>query len=186
MSRKKPPAAAVSARREGMPTAITGGAFSADERRLSFGDRWVYAPAFEQSDHLKIKPRYQVFIDGKFCAPRSGRYFDSINPATEEKLAEIAEADARDVDLAVQAARRAQRKVWSKMHGRERGKFLYRIARLIQENRGNSRCSNHWMAGRRSGRAGTSICPWSRRISFTTRVGRTSSNTRFPAVRRVR
>ena len=54
MSRKKPPAAAVSARREAMPVAITGGAFSPDERRLSFGDRWAYAPAFEQSDHLKI------------------------------------------------------------------------------------------------------------------------------------
>ena len=116
-----------------MPAAITSGALSPDERRLSFGNRWVYAPALEQSDHLKIKPRYQVFIDGKFRALRSGRYFDSINPATEEKLTEIAEADAQDVDLAVKAARRAHRKVWSKMHGRERGKFLYRIARLIQE-----------------------------------------------------
>ena len=62
-----------------------------------------------------------------------GKYFESINPATEEKLTEIAEADARDVDRAVKAARRAYEKVWSKMPGRERGKYLYRIARIIQE-----------------------------------------------------
>ncbi|MEO7167361.1 MAG: aldehyde dehydrogenase family protein [Chthoniobacterales bacterium] len=110
-----------------------GGALAPDERRLNFGDRWVYAPAPEQSDYLKIKPRYQLFIDGKFRAPHSGRYFDSINPATEEKLAEIPEASARDVDLAVKAARRAHDKVWGRMPGRERGKFLYRIARLVQE-----------------------------------------------------
>jgi len=103
------------------------------ERRLSFGDRWSYAPAPEASDYIKLRPRYQLFIGGKFVAPRSGKYFDSINPATEEKLAEIAEADAHDVDLAVKAARRAYNNTWSKIPGRERGKFLYRIARLIQE-----------------------------------------------------
>jgi aldehyde dehydrogenase (NAD+) len=100
---------------------------------LNFGDRWSYAPAPEQSDYLRIKPRYSLFIDGKFRSPHSGKYFDSINPATEERLAEIAEADAHDVDLAVKAARRAHRRVWSKLPGRERGKFLYRIARLLQE-----------------------------------------------------
>src|SRR2546423_4515070 len=103
------------------------------ERRLSFGDRWSYAPAPEAHDYIKLQKRYPLFIGGKFVAPRSGKYFDSINPATEEKLAEIAEADAYDVDLAVKAARRAHRNVWSKMPGRERGKFLYRIARLVQE-----------------------------------------------------
>src|SRR5213082_2185795 len=103
------------------------------ERRLSFGDRWSYAPAPEAHDYIKLQPRYQLFIGGKFVAPRSGKYFPSINPATEEKLAEIAEADARDIDLAVKSARRAYKNVWSKMPGRERGKFLYRIARLIQE-----------------------------------------------------
>ncbi len=103
------------------------------DRRLKFGDRWAYAPAPEQSDYLQIKPRYQLFIDGKFRAPHSGKHFDSTNPATEGKLAEIAEGDAYDVDLAVKAARRAHDKVWSKMPGRERGKYLYRIARLIQE-----------------------------------------------------
>ena len=103
------------------------------ERRLSFGDKWSYAPAPEAHNYIKIRPRYQLFINGKFVAPRSGKYFESINPATEEKLAEIAEANARDVDLAVKSARRAYNKVWGKMSGRERGKYLYRIARLIQE-----------------------------------------------------
>jgi aldehyde dehydrogenase (NAD+) len=103
------------------------------QRRLSFGDRWDYAPATEAHSYIKIKPRYELFIGGKFVRPRSGKYFDSINPATEETLAEIADANARDVDLAVKSARRAYNNVWSKMSGQERGKYLYRIARLIQE-----------------------------------------------------
>src|ERR1051326_8294013 len=103
------------------------------ERRLNFGDRWSYAPAPEAHDYIRLQKRYPLFIGGKFVAPKSGKYFDSINPATEEKLAEIAEANARDVDLAVKSARKAYKKVWSKMPGRERGKFLFRIARLIQE-----------------------------------------------------
>jgi aldehyde dehydrogenase (NAD+) len=104
-----------------------------NQRRLNFGDKWSYAPAPEANNYIKIRPRYPLFINGKFVAPRSGKYFDSINPATEETLAEIAEANSRDVDLAVQSARHAYNKVWGKMSGRERGKYLYRIARLIQE-----------------------------------------------------
>ena len=115
------------------PVAHERAVLPVSERRLSFGDKWSYAPAPEASDYIKLQKRYQLFIGGKFVAPRSGKYFDSINPATEEKLAEIAEADARDVDLAVKSARKAYKNVWSKMPGRERGKFLYRIARLIQE-----------------------------------------------------
>ncbi len=103
------------------------------QRRLNFGDRWSYAPAPESSNYIKLQSRYKLFIGGKFVTPRSGKHFDSINPATEETLAEIADASAADVDLAVKAARRAYKNVWSKMPGRERGKFLYRIARLIQE-----------------------------------------------------
>jgi aldehyde dehydrogenase (NAD+) len=103
------------------------------ERRLNFGDRWGYAPAPEAHDYIKLQKRYRLFIGGKFVAPKSGRYFDSINPATEEKLAEIAEANAADVGAAVSAARRAYKNVWGKMPGRERGKFLFRVARLIQE-----------------------------------------------------
>jgi aldehyde dehydrogenase (NAD+) len=103
------------------------------DRRLSFGDKWNFAPAPEANDYIKLKPKYSLFIGGKFVAPRSGKYFDSINPATEGKLAEIAEGNARDIDLAVKSARRAYNNVWRKIPGRERGKFLYRIARLIQE-----------------------------------------------------
>ena len=103
------------------------------DRRLSFGDRWNYAPAPEASNYIKVKPRYEIFIGGRFVRPRSGKYFDSINPATEEKLTEIADANTHDVDLAVKSARRAYETVWSKTSGRERGKYLYRIARLIQE-----------------------------------------------------
>ena len=103
------------------------------KRHLNFGDRWSYAPAPEASNYVKLQSRYKLFVNGRFVAPRSGKYFDSINPATEEKLAEIAEANAHDVDLAVKAARRAYKNSWGKMPGRERGKYLYRIARLIQE-----------------------------------------------------
>src|SRR5438309_3911080 len=103
------------------------------DRTLDFGERWSYAPAPEASNYIKLHDRYQLFINGRFVAPKSGGYFDSINPATEEKLAEIGSANKEDVDLAVKAARRSYKNVWSKMPGRERGKYLFRIARLIQE-----------------------------------------------------
>jgi aldehyde dehydrogenase (NAD+) len=103
------------------------------ERRLNFGDKWNYAPAPEDSKNYVIAPRHELFIGGKFVQPHSQKYFPSINPATEEKLTEISFADATDVDKAVKSARRAYEKVWSKMPGRERGKYLYRIARIIQE-----------------------------------------------------
>jgi aldehyde dehydrogenase (NAD+) len=103
------------------------------DRSLDFGERWSYAPAPEAHSYIQLHDRYQLFIGGKFVAPRSGEYFDSVNPATEEKLAEISFASEKDVDLAVRAARRAYKNVWSKMPGRERGKYLFRIARLIQE-----------------------------------------------------
>src|SRR3989442_754210 len=103
------------------------------ERRLVFGNKWDYAPAPESFDYIKIPPRHELFIDGKFVAPHSGKYFESLNPATEETLSEIASADEVDVDAAVKAARRAYEKVWREMSGRERGKYLYRIARIIQE-----------------------------------------------------
>jgi aldehyde dehydrogenase (NAD+) len=108
-------------------------ALAVPDRRLSFGDKWNYAPAPESKSHIKLQPRYSLFINGKFVAPHSGKYFNSINPATEEKLAAIAEGDAHDIDRAVQSARRAFQTTWGKMPGRERGKYLYRIARLIQE-----------------------------------------------------
>ncbi|MES1181141.1 MAG: aldehyde dehydrogenase family protein, partial [Verrucomicrobiota bacterium] len=103
------------------------------DRRLNFGNKWDYAPAPEDSKNYVIAPRHELFIGGKFVRPHSQTYFPSINPATEEKLTEISFADATDVDKAVKSARRAYEKVWSKISGRERGKYLYRIARIIQE-----------------------------------------------------
>ena len=103
------------------------------ERRLNFGNKWDYAPAPEESKNYVIAPRHELFVNGKFVKPHSGKYFPSINPATEGQLTEIALGDAADVDRAVKAARRAYEKVWGRMPGRERGKYLYRIARIIQE-----------------------------------------------------
>jgi aldehyde dehydrogenase (NAD+) len=101
------------------------------ERRLSFGAKWTYAPAPETSP-VKITPRYELFIGGKFTPPKSGKYFASLNPSNEKQLAEIAAGSAADVGVAVKAARRAF-KGWSQLPGLERGKYLYRIARIIQE-----------------------------------------------------
>ena len=98
---------------------------------LIFGDLWEFDPAPETADP-KLKPRYDLFIGGAFVAPAAGRYFDSINPANEQKLAEIALADERDVDAAYAAARRAQ-PGWERLSGAERGKYLYRLARLLQD-----------------------------------------------------
>jgi aldehyde dehydrogenase (NAD+) len=92
---------------------------------------WEYDPAPETADP-RLKPRYDLFIGGKFVAPKSGKYFDSINPATEERLAEIALANQADIDAAYQAAQKAFG-AWSRLPGAERGKYLYRIARLIQD-----------------------------------------------------
>lgn len=94
---------------------------------------FTYAPALESTDIVTIHPKNQLFIGGKFVAPTSGKYFSSINPATGQAIAEIAEANAKDVDLAVKAARKAYTTVWSKLSGAERGRYLFRIARLIQE-----------------------------------------------------
>ena len=100
---------------------------------LDFGRAWDYAPAPEAIDHVRIAPRQELFVGGEWRAPRSGKYFDTSSPSTEQKLAEVAEADERDIDDAVQAARRAYDKYWSRMPGSERAKYVFRIARAIQE-----------------------------------------------------
>ncbi len=82
---------------------------------------------------LDIRSSYGLFVDGEFVDPLAGRSFKTVDPATEEVLAEVADADAADVDRAVRAARRAYDRVWSRMPGRERAKHLFRIARLLQE-----------------------------------------------------
>ncbi|MDG4760122.1 aldehyde dehydrogenase family protein [Micromonospora sp. WMMD710] len=92
-----------------------------------------YAPAPESRSVVDLKPSYGLFIDGAFVDPTDGGSFKSINPASEEVLAEIAEAGAQDVERAVRAARTAYDTVWGPMPGRDRAKYLFRIARLIQE-----------------------------------------------------
>jgi aldehyde dehydrogenase (NAD+) len=94
---------------------------------------WEYAPSLEATDHIKVASRYNLFIGGKFVEPHSKKWFESVNPATEERLSEVAEADAHDVDRAVGAARNAYEKVWRKITPGDRAKYIYRIARLIQE-----------------------------------------------------
>lgn len=104
-----------------------------DIKKLEYFTDWKYAPAPEATDHIRLQKQYELFINGKFVKPNSGKYFDTINPATEEKIASIAESNEKDVDTAVKAARTAYDKTWSKMPAKERAKYIYRIARLIQE-----------------------------------------------------
>ena len=92
-----------------------------------------YAPAPESRAIVDLQSSYGLFIDGEFVDPTDGSMFKSINPATEEVLAEVAEAGPGDVDRAVRAARTAYERVWGPMPGRDRAKYLYRIARIIQE-----------------------------------------------------
>ncbi|HET9558071.1 MAG TPA: aldehyde dehydrogenase family protein [Actinomycetota bacterium] len=92
-----------------------------------------YAPAPEATDHVKLRADHGLLIGGRWVEPLSGKLFKTINPATEEVLAEVAEAGEEDVDAAVKAARAAYAKVWGRMPGAERAKYLYRIARILQE-----------------------------------------------------
>jgi acyl-CoA reductase-like NAD-dependent aldehyde dehydrogenase len=95
--------------------------------------KFEYAPAPESRAILDLKSSYGLFIDGRFVDTDGGRMFKTVSPASEEVLAEVTEASSADVDKAVAAARRAYDKVWSTMPARERGKYLFRIARLLQE-----------------------------------------------------
>ena len=101
--------------------------------KLNFDTKWGYAPAPESKSIAKVDAKYDLFINGKFEKPLSKKYFDTINPATEEKLSEVADANFADVDKAVKAARNAYNNVWGKMPAKERAKYIYRIARMIQE-----------------------------------------------------
>ena len=97
-----------------------------------FKASWTYDKAPESIDHIQIKKRYELYIDGKFTKPVNGKYFNTINPSDNKKIASVAKASSEDVDIAVTAARTAF-KSWSKLSGKERGKYIFRIARLIQE-----------------------------------------------------
>ncbi len=94
--------------------------------------RWDYSPAPESADHVRLRDAYGVFVGGEFADPRSGTSAPTVNPATEEPLAEIAVAGAEDIAHAVSTARAAQEK-WAALPALERGKYLFRIARLMQE-----------------------------------------------------
>src|SRR6476469_1337993 len=93
---------------------------------------FAYAPAPESRSIVDIAPSYGLFIDGEFVEGH-GEPFKSVNPATEEVLTEVSAADEADVDRAVAAARRAYTRVWGPMRPADRGKYLFRIARLLQE-----------------------------------------------------
>jgi aldehyde dehydrogenase (NAD+) len=93
---------------------------------------WSYAPSRENPDLVTIDDRYGLFIEGDFFKPASKQWFTTLDPATEEPLAEVALADGKDVDRAVSSARKAFGD-WSKRSGAERAKYMFRIARLVQE-----------------------------------------------------
>ena len=95
--------------------------------------KFEYAPAPESRDVVALRQSYGLFIDGDFVPSTGDGVFKTISPATEEVLAEVTEASPADVDRAVSAARRAYEQTWSVMPGRERAKYLFRIARIIQE-----------------------------------------------------
>jgi aldehyde dehydrogenase (NAD+) len=94
---------------------------------------WEYAPSLESTSHISIQKKYDLYIDGKWVKPSSGKYFKTINPANEEVLAEVAHANEKDIDKAVKSARKAYTNVWSKLTGAERAKYIYRLARMMQE-----------------------------------------------------
>jgi aldehyde dehydrogenase (NAD+) len=101
--------------------------------QLKFDSSRNLAPAPESKSLANIASQYELFINGAFVKPSSRKYFTTINPATEEKLAMVAQANASDVNKAVEAARKSYDKNWKKMPAKERAKYIYRIARIIQE-----------------------------------------------------
>ncbi len=101
--------------------------------KLAFTDGWQYAPAPESTDHVQVDAEYGLFIGGEFVAPAEDRYFETINPATEEILSSVALGSDADVDRAVKAARKAYSGTWSKLSAGDRGKYIFRIARILQE-----------------------------------------------------
>ena len=106
---------------------------SAEELSLDFTSKLAFAPAPESSSHVRLQKQYELFINGAWVKPEKGGYFETVNPSSEQVIARIAEATQEDVDKAVNAARNAYENVWGKMPAKERAKYIFRIARLIQE-----------------------------------------------------
>jgi aldehyde dehydrogenase (NAD+) len=94
---------------------------------------WDYAPAPEARDIVTLEERYGLYVGGEFVEPRSGEYFETLDPSKAESIAEVAQAGTEDVDLAVGAARDAFENGWSEVSPAERAKYLFRIARILQE-----------------------------------------------------
>ena len=100
--------------------------------KIDINKSWKYDESPESTSHINLKDKYELFIGGEFVKPLSKRYFKTINPATNESISKIAEANDKDINKAVKSARKAF-KSWSKLTPKERGKFIFRIARMIQE-----------------------------------------------------
>jgi len=92
---------------------------------------WNYSKSIEDPKHIKLKPQYDLFIGGKWV--KTKKYFDTVNPSNEEVIAKVAYANAEDVNKAVSAADKAYTNVWSKISAKDRGKYIFRIARILQE-----------------------------------------------------
>ncbi len=104
-----------------------------NKTKMKASTNWEYSAAPESTDHISLMSNYDLFIAGKFTKPNEGNYFNSINPANETNIAKVASAGNADVNKAVAAAKVAYEDVWKKMDPSQRGKYIYRIARLIQE-----------------------------------------------------
>ena len=102
-------------------------------KSLKYNGKWDFSTSIESIENLSIQKEYQLFINGKFQKPVDNKYFPSINPTNEEQLTRIAKAESKDVDMAVNSARAAFNGQWGKISGKERAKYIYRIARIIQE-----------------------------------------------------
>jgi aldehyde dehydrogenase (NAD+) len=111
----------------------TGSGLERRQDRSPVPSGWDYAPAPEARDIVTLEDRYGLYVGGEFVEPRSGEYFATIDPSREEQLAEVAQAGKEDVDLAVRAARDAFENGWSDISPAERAKYLFRIARILQE-----------------------------------------------------
>ena len=110
---------------------ITGNGRHIPSSNQKKGIAWEYSSSPESKDHINIKNRYDLFINGKWH--KTKKYFDTINPATEEKLSEAAYAAKDDVNKAVLSAERAYNNVWRKVPPKEKAKYIFRIARILQE-----------------------------------------------------
>ena len=120
-------------RRRRLPQPLLTGRDEPTDRGTRTMSPFEYAPAPESRAVVDIASSYGLFIGGEFVEATGGTPFKTVNPATEEVLAEVSEASADDVDAAVRAARTAYTRVWSRMSGADRGKYLFRIARILQE-----------------------------------------------------